>query len=77
MIKKIILKLIKSYQRFSFLGKPFLAANSDCRFRPTCSEYFYQAVERYGILKGSWLGVKRIAQCHPRNKGGWDPISDI
>ncbi|PIV62338.1 membrane protein insertion efficiency factor YidD, partial [Candidatus Roizmanbacteria bacterium CG01_land_8_20_14_3_00_33_9] len=45
-----------------------------CRFHPTCSQYTYQAVEKYGSLKGLWLGFKRIIRCHPWNKGGFDPV---
>jgi hypothetical protein len=45
-----------------------------CRFNPTCSQYTYQAVEKYGVIKGSWLGVKRIIRCNPRSAGGYDPI---
>ncbi|QTA92741.1 Putative membrane protein insertion efficiency factor, YidD-like [Desulfonema magnum] len=45
-----------------------------CRFYPTCSEYAYQAVSRYGLLKGSWMSLKRILRCHPFNPGGIDPV---
>ena len=45
-----------------------------CRFHPTCSEYAYQAVSRYGIIRGSWLGLRRILRCNPWNKGGEDPL---
>jgi putative membrane protein insertion efficiency factor len=45
-----------------------------CRFLPTCSEYGYQAVERYGILRGSWLALRRLLRCHPFSKGGLDPL---
>jgi putative membrane protein insertion efficiency factor len=51
---------------------PFLPAT--CRFEPTCSEYTRQAVERYGALKGTWMGMKRILRCQPFCEGGHDPV---
>lgn len=65
---RIIIFLINIYQKFSRLTP------SVCRFYPTCSEYTKQAVLKYGILKGGWLGIKRIARCHPGNEGGYDPV---
>ncbi len=44
-----------------------------CRYHPTCSSYFIQAVEKYGLLRGGWRGMLRILRCHPWSKGGWDP----
>jgi len=65
-MKKFALKLIEIYQYFSkFTPKT-------CRFYPTCSEYTKQAIEKYGFLKGCFLGLKRIAKCHPFNEGGVD-----
>jgi putative membrane protein insertion efficiency factor len=56
----------------SWLGGPA----SGCRFHPTCSIYFYQAVKKHGFLRGSWLGVKRLARCHPWGGQGEDPVPE-
>ena len=45
-----------------------------CRFEPSCSVYMMQAVERYGVVRGTWLGVRRLSRCHVFNPGGWDPV---
>ena len=68
-MKAVILALIRFYQRFL---SPLLPPS--CRFTPTCSEYTLQAVERYGVIRGGWLGVKRFTRCHPFNPGGYDPV---
>ena len=47
---------------------------SACRFYPTCSEYMREAVERYGVRRGVWMGTKRLAKCHPFHAGGFDPV---
>lgn len=44
-----------------------------CRFQPSCSRYFIEAVQKYGAVRGAWKGVCRILRCHPWNPGGWDP----
>ncbi len=63
------LLLVRFYQR---LISPILPRS--CRFNPTCSEYTYQAIEKYGLIKGIYLGVKRILKCHPFHIGGNDPL---
>ena len=68
-MRKIFIFLIKFYQKAI---SPFLGRR--CRFYPTCSEYTKQAVEKYGALKGSYLGLTRILKCHPFHKGGYDPL---
>ncbi|MFP3879485.1 MAG: membrane protein insertion efficiency factor YidD [Dehalococcoidia bacterium] len=45
-----------------------------CRFQPTCSHYAYEAIERHGFLRGSWLATKRLVRCNPFSKGGYDPV---
>lgn len=68
-MKKVFLSLIRFYQKWLSPGLP-----ASCRFYPSCSEYTYQAIEKYGALRGGWLGVRRIARCHPFNPGGFDPV---
>ncbi len=69
-MKKVVLFLIGIYQKIS------KHTPAVCRFYPTCSEYTRQAIERYGIIRGGWLGIKRICRCHPLNEGGYDPVPD-
>ncbi|MBX3049845.1 MAG: membrane protein insertion efficiency factor YidD [Caldilineaceae bacterium] len=68
-VRGIVLNLIRFYQRF--LSPMF---GSNCRYLPTCSHYTYEAIEKYGIAKGGWMGIKRISRCHPWHPGGYDPV---
>ena len=61
--------LLRFYKRFI---SPLLPPM--CRFEPTCSMYTMQAVEKYGVPRGVWLGMRRLLRCHPFNPGGWDPV---
>jgi putative membrane protein insertion efficiency factor len=62
--------LIKGYRRFI---SPMLPPS--CRFTPSCSLYTLQAIEKYGLLKGGFMGARRILRCHPFSKGGFDPVT--
>jgi len=69
-MKYPLLWLIKLYQK-TFAR---LLPDNTCRFYPTCSHYGYEAIEKYGAFKGSWLAIKRIARCQPFHPGGFDPV---
>ncbi|HSR49221.1 MAG TPA: membrane protein insertion efficiency factor YidD [Acidobacteriota bacterium] len=68
-MKAVLIALLKGYKRFV---SPLLP--QACRFHPTCSVYMRQAVEKYGVIKGVGLGVRRILRCHPWNPGGIDEV---
>ena len=67
-MKKVIIKLIKIYQKTPGLF------HFNCKFYPSCSNYTIEALEKYGLIKGSFLGIKRILKCNPFSKGGFDPL---
>lgn len=68
-MRRAALLLLRGYKRFL---SPLLPPM--CRFEPTCSVFMMQAIEKYGLLRGLWLGIRRLLRCHPLNPGGWDPV---
>jgi len=69
MMKSLFILIVKGYQ---FLVSPLLGQN--CRFYPSCSQYMIQAIEQRGVIKGVYLGIKRLLKCHPWHEGGLDPV---
>ncbi len=69
MMRKAFVLLVKGYQ---FFISPLLGNN--CRFYPSCSQYMIQAIEKFGVIKGVYLGLKRLSKCHPWHEGGIDPV---
>ncbi len=68
-MREALLFLIRLYQRTISQVTP-----ATCRFYPSCSEYGYQAIARYGVFKGTWMAIKRVVRCNPFNPGGYDPV---
>lgn len=69
--KKVAVKFVLFYQSCI---SPFIGGRAACRFIPTCSEYTRQAIEKYGIWKGTLLGIRRILRCRPGGDFGYDPV---
>ena len=69
-VARVLLRLISLYQTLR-AGRP-----SPCRYWPTCSAYGYEAIERHGAVRGSWLTAKRLLRCHPWGGHGVDPVPD-
>lgn len=69
-IKKLLIYIIKFYRKFI---SP-LKRTSSCIYTPTCSLYAIEALEKYGIIKGTYLTIRRILRCHPFHEGGYDPV---
>jgi len=67
--RRVAIVLIMGYRRFISPAFP-----PSCRFTPTCSAYALTSIERYGVIKGGWMAVRRIGRCHPWNPGGYDPV---
>ncbi len=70
---RIVLAPVRFYRRFISPLKPV----PSCRFHPTCSAYAVEAVESHGVLKGTYLAVRRVLRCHPFNPGGFDPVPPV
>ena len=68
-MREVMIALLRGYKLFL---SPLLPPM--CRFEPSCSVYTMQAVEKYGVVRGTWLGVRRLSRCHVFNPGGWDPV---
>ncbi len=68
--KKMLLGLIHFYRKYLSA----LKMQPTCRFYPTCSQYAYEAISKYGVIKGGWMAIKRISKCHPFHPGGYDPV---
>jgi putative membrane protein insertion efficiency factor len=68
-MKYLLLGLIRLYQMTLSKMLP-----PSCRFEPSCSHYGYEAIVKYGALKGGWLAIKRVSRCHPFHPGGYDPV---
>jgi len=71
-VRTLLIALIRVYQWFI---SPLLG--NHCRFYPSCSQYAREAIERYGVLRGGWLALRRILRCHPWHPGGVDPIPEL
>lgn len=69
--RNLLVRMIRIYQK---MVSPSLGKN--CRYSPTCSSYAAEAVSKFGVIRGGWLGMKRIGRCHPLREGGYDPVPE-
>ncbi|MGC9502349.1 membrane protein insertion efficiency factor YidD [Baaleninema sp.] len=72
LLKALLLGLIRAYR---LLISPWTMPS--CRFRPTCSQYAIEAIERFGLWRGAWLALRRLLRCHPFHPGGYDPVPPL
>jgi putative membrane protein insertion efficiency factor len=70
-MRQVLMTIIRLYQ---LTVSPLLGPH--CRFYPSCSCYAHTAIERHGVVRGTWLGLKRLLRCHPFTAGGYDPVPD-
>lgn len=70
-MRTLLIMMIRVYQ---YAISPWLG--SHCRFHPSCSSYAEEAVQRFGVVRGGWLALRRLSRCHPFRKGGLDPVPD-
>jgi len=71
-MEKILIGFIRGYQ---LLVSPLIGTH--CRFQPTCSSYMIEAIDRFGVIRGTWLGIRRLSRCHPWHTGGLDPVPEF
>jgi len=69
-MQRVLIGLLRGYK---LVLSPLLP--SACRYYPTCSVYMQEAIQKYGVLRGIWMGIKRIGRCHPFHEGGYDPVA--
>lgn len=77
MVRRLAQLLIRAYQKTLSPDQgllKYIFRTRVCRFHPTCSQYAYEAIGMYGVMKGSYLGMRRLMRCHPWHPGGYDPV---